>query len=91
MINLSNLTKADSVTTVTPSNRIFQELGNNTYDYKDVISELIDNSIAKRLNDRILEVTIDLLTEESGVPVEFLIKDILAHDTADFCGLKTGR
>jgi hypothetical protein len=71
MINLSNLTKADSVTTVTASNRIFQELGNNTYDYKDVISELIDNSIAARQNDRILQVTIDLFTDANGAPVEF--------------------
>ncbi len=31
---------------VNPSNKIFKELGKNTYDYTDLLSELIDNSLA---------------------------------------------
>ena len=43
---------------VDPSDNIFSELGNNTYDYKDLISELIDNSIAARSDDNFLRVKI---------------------------------
>jgi len=34
---------------VNPSKRIFTELGYNTYEYIDLVSELIDNSIAARI------------------------------------------
>lgn len=38
---------------IKPSDNIFQELGNNTYSFDEALSELIDNSIAARLNDRV--------------------------------------
>ena len=44
--------------TVQASDNIFAELGNNTYDYKDLLSELIDNSLAARINDELLRVKI---------------------------------
>lgn len=43
---------------VKPSNKIFSELGNNTYDYKDLLSELIDNSLAARGDDQFLMVKV---------------------------------
>lgn len=75
MINLSKLEKSSKKTTVEPSDNIFVELGKNTYDYKDLISELIDNAIAARRNDRRLIVTIDLFVDTNNKPVEFVIKD----------------
>ena len=47
-------------TVVEPSDNIFSELGNNTYDYKDLLSELIDNSLAARSDDEFLKVTITI-------------------------------
>ena len=43
---------------VEPSDNIFAELGNNTYDYKDLLSELIDNSLAARYIDQLLNVRV---------------------------------
>ena len=43
---------------VEPSDNIFAELGNNTYDFKDLLSELIDNSLAARIDDELLRVKI---------------------------------
>lgn len=45
---------------VVPSDNIFTELGNNTYDYKDLLSELLDNSIAARIEGEFLQVHIIL-------------------------------
>ena len=36
---------------ITPSDNLFRELGNNTYDFVDLISEFIDNSIAAKVED----------------------------------------
>ena len=44
---------------VPPSDNIFRELGNNTYDFKDLLSELIDNSIAARPLDPRLKIQIE--------------------------------
>jgi len=38
--------RGDIVINVPPSNRIFEELGNTTYDLLDAVSELVDNAIA---------------------------------------------
>jgi len=56
MINVSDLTIPTESTTVDPSDNIFKELGKNTYDLKDLISELIDNSVAARQDDVLLKV-----------------------------------
>ena len=45
---------------VEPSDNIFVELGNNTYDYKDLLSELIDNSLAARNEDTFLKVKVSI-------------------------------
>lgn len=51
---------------VEPSNNIFAELGNNTYDYKDLLSELIDNSIAARSDGEFLRVNISIGISEAN-------------------------
>lgn len=87
MINVSTLEESEHKTNVEPSNNIFSELGKNTYDYKDLISELIDNSIAARRNDRILNVTIDLYVDENAKPIEFVIKDNASGIIPDRLGI----
>lgn len=75
MIDLSKLEKCPDTTKVEASNNIFSELGKNTYDYLDVISELIDNSIAARRTDIILEVTIKLYFNKKNKAIRFTITD----------------
>ena len=50
---------------VLPSDLIFKELGNNTYDYRDLLSELIDNSIAAREPDSLLHIIIKIGVSQS--------------------------
>ena len=50
---------------VEPSNNIFTELGNNTYDYKDLLSELIDNSLAAGADGQFVSVTVTLGLSQS--------------------------
>ena len=45
---------------VDPSDRIFEELGNNTYTFVDLISELIDNSVAARIDSFVLNVIVEI-------------------------------
>lgn len=73
--------------TVTPSDNIFAELGNNTYDYKDLLSELIDNSIAARVQHGQLEVKITVLVDEEMRPNKFTIADNASGIPVDKIGL----
>ena len=50
---------------VKPSDQIFAELGNNTYDYRDLLSELIDNSLAAMVPDQFVHVTITIGISDS--------------------------
>jgi hypothetical protein len=61
--------------TVQASNNIFDELGNNTYDYKDLLSELVDNSIAARIPGQLLNVRIDIEVDHEMKPLKFVISD----------------
>jgi hypothetical protein len=74
MINLESAVLSENKTYVIPSDNIFQELGNNTYDLKDILSELIDNSIAARYENQILSVNLIFMVNINGVD-EFIIKD----------------
>ena len=56
VIDLKSMEKTGERVFVSPSDNIFQELGNNTYDFKDLISELVDNSIAARRAERLLHI-----------------------------------
>jgi len=60
---------------VEASDRIFDELGNNTYDYKDLLSELIDNAVANMLGGSRLEIRITLYVDNNKNPVRFTILD----------------
>lgn len=74
-INISSLQTPASTVKVDPSDNIFAELGKNTYDYKDLLSELIDNSLAARGNVKPVRVVIDVYTDSNGRPVEFVVRD----------------
>ena len=58
---------------VEPSDNIFSELGNNTYDYKDLLSELIDNSLAARIDDSFLTVKIRIGISDTNPHLNWLI------------------
>lgn len=88
MIDLTKATSSASPINVEPSNQLYRELGNNTYDCLDAISELIDNAVAKRVEGELLQVEIEIgvsATDESkdyfiirdnasGIPLEILPK-----------------
>jgi len=75
MIDLTKLKECSTVTTVPQSDNIFTELGKNTYDYKDLLSELIDNCIAAQIPNRRLQVTISIFVDADNHPKMFIIKD----------------
>lgn len=74
MLDVNTLTPAATIR-VEATDRIFRELGNNTYDYRDLLSELIDNCIAARTAGQLLTVTVDVLVDDSNNAVEFVISD----------------
>ena len=62
--------------TVEASDNLFEELGNNTYDYKDLLSELIDNSLAARNSVGRVHITITLgLSEVDPLSNKLVISD----------------
>ncbi|MFZ0590224.1 MAG: ATP-binding protein [Bryobacteraceae bacterium] len=71
--------------TVLPSDNICQELGQNTYDYKDLLSELIDNSLAARDGTSVC-VKVDLLVDKDQKAQRFVISDDAAGISADKLG-----
>lgn len=75
MFDLTQLKESNNSIIVVPSDNVFVELGRNTYDYKDLLSELIDNSIASRYPDKLLNVNIDLYVDTNNRPVQFYIHD----------------
>ena len=83
MIDITKLLAPSTSVTVVPSNLIFRELGNNTYDFKDLLSELIDNSLAARVSGQVLDVFVEILADSNGSPVVFLIRDNASGITHD--------
>lgn len=75
MIDTAALVKSQTKTEVPPSDKIFDELGKNTYDYKDVVSELIDNAVAARRPNQPIEVIVSLFLDAKGIPIRFQIWD----------------
>jgi len=51
---------------VEPSDNLWGELGNNTYDFRDLVSELIDNSLAAKLDDSVLNVVVDIVISQAS-------------------------
>lgn len=61
---------------VEPSNNLFFELGNNAYDFLDLISELIDNSIAAGSEGNLLQIEIEIgFSEQAKEESYLLIRD----------------
>ncbi|MGE7928218.1 ATP-binding protein [Lysinibacillus xylanilyticus] len=60
---------------VEPSDNLFNELGNNNYDFVELLSELIDNSIAARLENQLLKVEIEIGHSSNNYDSYVLIKD----------------
>ena len=75
MIDVENLQSVQETIHVEPSDKIFEELGNNTYDFKDLISELIDNSIAARRSDRMLNITVEIWVDRRNTAKRILVRD----------------
>jgi len=76
MIDVTKMAKAAEHIDVVPSNNIWSELGNNTYDFLDLISELIDNSIAARWPDKRLSVKLEIYVKrDKNIPHRVIIKD----------------
>lgn len=75
MFNVKDLKNAEIPNVVVEaSNNIFKELGNNTYNFLDLISEFIDNSIAAK-KEGILSVDIEVGIAEDEAESYFLIRD----------------
>ncbi|WP_170972300.1 ATP-binding protein [Bacillus yapensis] len=60
---------------VKPSNNIFSELGNNNYNFIELISELIDNSISANIENKQLEIIIDIGISNNEKNSYLIIKD----------------
>jgi hypothetical protein len=70
---------------VLPSDNIFHELGQNTYDYKDLLSELIDNSLAAR-DGKSVRVNVEIFVDKDQKAHRFVISDDGAGIPADKLG-----
>jgi hypothetical protein len=60
---------------VKPSAKLFEELGRNTYGFVDLLSELIDNSIAASIDGQLLEAKITLGQSKNPELRFFKIRD----------------
>ena len=89
MLNLEGTTQSvGEPIVVEPSDNIFAELGNNTYDYKDLLSELVDNSIAARTNNEFLSVKVTIGISDSNPHLNWLtISDDASGIAPDRLGL----
>ena len=87
MINLSRLVPAPNQIEVHASDNIFEELGYNTYDYKDVISELIDNSIAARRETEQLKIDIYIYVDSENKAKNLVVRDNANGISEDRLGL----
>jgi hypothetical protein len=72
---------------VEPSDQIFAELGNNTYDYKDLLSELIDNSLAARIAGERVHINVSIFVDTEQRPKKFAISDDASGIPEDMIGI----
>lgn len=75
MIHASEATPSTFVVDVIANDNIFEQLGNNTYNFTDLISELIDNSIAARVPQELLDVHIVIGLSNHRDRTFFIITD----------------
>lgn len=59
---------------VSPDDRLFEELGNNTYDIVDLLSELIDNSLSAKA-EGIVTIELSLFFDKDKRLSTFVIRD----------------
>ncbi|MHB8142802.1 MAG: ATP-binding protein [Thermoleophilia bacterium] len=86
MINIEELEPAPSIL-VEASNNIFEQLGNNTYNYHEVLAELIDNSIAAKSSDVPVTVQISIFANDDNEPTEIVVSDDATGISQDRLGL----
>lgn len=75
MIDLQNAKSSDFTIKTKPSNNIWSALGNNTYDFVDLISELIDNSVAAKVPGALLQVKVQVAASDDRQKTYFVITD----------------
>ncbi|WP_170960191.1 ATP-binding protein [Priestia megaterium] len=77
MLDIAKFSSTDSFEIVVePEKNLFKELGNNSYSFLDVMSELIDNSIAAAHKGDLLEITIEIaLSGKNNEKSYFIIRD----------------
>ena len=74
MINVKSIDNFENYEIdVQPSNKLFKELGNNTYDFNDLISEFIDNSISARIKSELLNIEIEIGICETKKDFSYII------------------
>lgn len=87
MIDLSSITSSGRLTNIVPSDNIFRELGKNTYSFKDMLSELIDNSIAARIIGEDLKVYIGIYYSDDNKAEKLIYIDNASGIEEDRLGL----
>ena len=88
MLNLDGTIRGvGELINVKASNNIFAELGNTTYNYQDLLSELIDNSLAARIDDQFLTVKICIGMSKNSRPEWLTISDDASGIPPDRLGL----
>lgn len=75
MLDLKKYKQTKEKIRVDPSNALFKELGNNNYDFIELLSELIDNSIAAKIDDELLKVEVEIGLANNPPETYLLIRD----------------
>ena len=75
MLDVKQLDLKSSTINVTPSDNLFTQLGNNSYNYLDLLSELIDNSIAARNENELLKIVISIMVDKENHRKAFIYND----------------
>ncbi len=75
MFDINTVKKQAKEINVQPSNAIFKELGNNNYDFLELISEFIDNSIAAKIEGELLKVELTIGVSDNPRDSYLIIKD----------------
>lgn len=87
MLDISKFSQSTQSILVNASDNIFSELGNNTYNFKDLISELIDNCIAAGEKTLQLNVEIKIYVDDQNNPTDFVITDNASGIPHDLLGI----
>lgn len=75
MLSLKKYKQIGEKIKVNPSDAIFKELGNNNYDFIELLSELVDNSIAAKIDDELLKIEVEIGIANKSSEAYLLIRD----------------